>query len=236
MLINGIDFEGVKTLLDVGCGDGKITAALARSLPYGEIIGVDLSPSMIDFAKAAFSGYSNLTFSVQDAAKIDYYKKFDRITSFTVMQWVLDQKQALISFKKALKPGGRLCIQMPTGLPDAMEQALDQIITSEKWKAYFAEFQAPWRFYQPEEYATLLRGTHLTPTRVETFTKQELFPSREAFQGFLKQWFPYLRPLPADLKDLFLTELLDAYLQILPVNELGQIRFIVNRLEVEATK
>ncbi len=234
--INGINLQGVTSVLDVGCGDGKITAAIAKALPDGEVIGIDISPSMIDFAHTSFSNYPNLTFLVQGAAKVNFHEKFDLITSFTVMQWVLEQKQALEGFKKALKPEGRLCIQMPTGLPDAMEQALDQMLSSEKWKGYFTDFSAPWKFYQADEYRDLLMETHFIPVRLDTYTKHEKFPSRAVFQEFLKQWFPYLRPLTADLKEAFLTELLDRYLQILPVDENGQVSFIVTRLEVEASK
>ncbi len=67
-------------------------------------------------------------------------------------------------------------------------------------------------------------------------TKHEKFPTRAAFQGFLRQWFPYLRPLPADLKDIFLDQLVDSYLNLLPPDEKGQVSFIVTRLEVEARK
>ncbi len=231
-----MDLNGVTAILDVGCGDGNITAALARTLPRAEIIGIDQSHSMIAFAQELFSDRENLTFSVQDAAKINYNRQFDLITSVSAMQWIFEQRQALLSFKKALKPGGRLYIQMPTGLPTALDQALSELLRSEKWASYFTEFRAPWRFYEEEEYAQLLSEAHLTPTRLETFTKQELFPSRSEFHGFLQQWFPYLRPLPVNLKNLFLTELLDAYLKILPVDEQGRVSFIVTRLEIEATK
>lgn len=233
--IKGIDLEGVTAILDVGCGDGKITAAMAQIIPNGVVVGVDISPSMIHFAKETFPNFPNLTFLVQCAAQIDFNHKFDLITSFTVMQWVLEQKQALECFAKALKPGGRLCIQMPTALPDAMSQALDQLLSSDKWKDYFAEFNPPWRFYQPDEYRDLLVESHFTPNRIETYTQHERLPSRAIFQEFLRQWFPYLRPLPADLKDAFLSELVDLYLQILPVDENGQVSFIVTRLEIEAS-
>lgn len=234
--ISTLDLHNASAVLDVGCGDGKITAAMARALCRAEIIGVDISPSMIEFARASFPNDPNLSFFVQDAAQLNFHEKFDLITSFTVKQWVLDQEQALEGFRTALKTGGRLCIQMPTGLPDAMDEALKKVTSSLKWEPYFTQFAAPWRFYQPEEYRDLLMRTQFSLNRLETATKHERFPSRAAFQGFLRQWFPYLRPLPADLKDAFLTELVDCYLQILPANEQGQVSFIVTRLEVEATK
>lgn len=234
--MQGISFKGTEAILDVGCGDGKITAAMARAVPEGSVIGVDISSSMIQVARNAFSDQNNLTFYVEDAAKVNFDQKFDLITSFTVMQWVLEQAQALHCFEKALKPGGKLWIQMPTGLPKAMQQALDKTISSKHWKSYFATFSAPWKFYQADEYRTLLVNTHFTVARLDVTTKHELFPSRAIFHGFLKQWFPYLRPLPVDQKDQFLTELLDNYLSILPTDEMGRVSFIVDRIEVEAIK
>jgi len=232
--LKATQLQGVDAILDVGCGDGKVTAALARAIPQGSVIGVDVSPSMIETAKIFTS--KNLTFQVQDAAQLDFDSQFDLITSFTVMQWVLEQSQALQCFEKALKPGGKLWIQMPIGLPMAMHQALEKTLSSDKWKSYFTQFSPPWRFYQPEEYRNLLIKARFTPTRLDVVTKHEKFPSREVFHGFLKQWFPYLRPLPADQKEEFLTELLDHYLSILPVDEQARVSFIIDRLEVEATK
>jgi trans-aconitate 2-methyltransferase len=234
--ISTLRLQNISSVLDIGCGDGKITAAIAEAIPNGQVVGIDISPSMIHFAQEAFVNCPNLKFLVQDAAHIDVPQTFDLITSFTVMQWVLEQKLALEGFHKALKPEGRLCIQMPIELPIAMKIALNKTISSEKWKNYFVEFTPPWKFYQLEEYRDLVNESHFTIDRLDTDTKHEKFPSRIVFQGFLKQWFPYLRPIPSDLKDVFLTELLDLYLQILPTDEKGQVSFIVTRLELEAHK
>lgn len=229
-------FSGSESVLDVGCGDGKITAAMAKALVRGAVLGVDISPSMIQTAQKTFSQEKNLSFEVTDAAAVNFTEKFDLITSFTVMQWVLDQRGALHRFEKALRPGGKLWIQMPTGLPSAMEEALQLTLSDKKWAPYFIHFAAPWKFYSADEYRTLLIDAHLTPLRLDVATKHEHFPSRAAFQGFLRQWFPYLRPLPEDQKDAFLTALLDRYFTILPVDNEGRASFIVDRLEIEATK
>jgi len=234
--INVLQLKDFSAVLDVGCGDGKITAAMAKKIPHGEVVGVDISPSMITFASQTFSDMPNLSFFTQDAARINFEEKFDLITSFTVMQWVLKQAEALDAMYKALKPGGTLCIQIPTGLPEEMQQALSQLISSDKWSKYFVGFSPPWKFYEPEEYKELLLNASFTPSRMETFTKHEKFPSRSVFQGFLRQWFPYLRPLPENMKDSFLTALVDRYLDILPQDKDGRVSFIVTRLEVEAKK
>ncbi|HEY4416446.1 MAG TPA: class I SAM-dependent methyltransferase, partial [Verrucomicrobiae bacterium] len=53
-LIATLDLRGDEQLLDVGCGDGKITAEIARALPRGSVIGTDVSPEMIAFARKKF--------------------------------------------------------------------------------------------------------------------------------------------------------------------------------------
>lgn len=234
--LQSLDLHAVSSLLDVGCGDGKITAILSQIAPGARVLGVDISPSMIEFANQLFSNYPNLKFLVRDAAQMGFYEKFDLITSFTVMQWVVKQEQALDCFYKALKPNGRLCIQMPTGLPSSMEEALQKLISSEKWQKYFEGFSPPWRFFGAKEYEELLVDAGFSPLEIKLSTKHEKFPSREVFQEFLKQWFPYLRALPLEEKDVFLTELVDSYLEILPLSEEGRVSFIVTRLEVEALK
>jgi trans-aconitate 2-methyltransferase len=68
-LITKLKLHGGERILDVGCGDGKITAEIARAVPQGEAVGVDASPQMIEFAEKAFQ-LSNLNFRVVDARQI----------------------------------------------------------------------------------------------------------------------------------------------------------------------
>jgi len=71
-LIAQLNLRGDEHILDVGCGDGKVTAEIARAVPRGSVTGVDASPQMIEFARQTFprSKVPNLEFRICDARKI----------------------------------------------------------------------------------------------------------------------------------------------------------------------
>ena len=71
-LITKLNLRGDEHVLDIGCGDGKVTAEIARALPRGSVTGADASPQMIEFAKKTFpaSAFPNMRFRVMDARKI----------------------------------------------------------------------------------------------------------------------------------------------------------------------
>ena len=71
-LIAQLHLRGDEHILDVGCGDGKVTAEMARALPKGSVTGIDASPEMIRFARKTFSPgkHPNLEFQVMDAREI----------------------------------------------------------------------------------------------------------------------------------------------------------------------
>jgi trans-aconitate 2-methyltransferase len=50
--LSSLTLEGSERILDVGCGDGKITAAIAARVPRGSVLGVDPSRDMIAFASS----------------------------------------------------------------------------------------------------------------------------------------------------------------------------------------
>src|SRR6185312_714631 len=77
-LIAALKLRGDEKILDVGCGDGKVTAEMARAVAKGSAVGVDASPQMIEFAKQTFPAIKNpnLEFHVMDARKIQFVRKF----------------------------------------------------------------------------------------------------------------------------------------------------------------
>src|SRR5690349_24499325 len=81
----GVSFRGDEQVLDIGCGDGAITARLAERLETGEIQGIDASPRMISAAQDRHPG---LTFEIGDVLTMRYDAAFDVVTSFNVLHWV----------------------------------------------------------------------------------------------------------------------------------------------------
>lgn len=71
-LIARLHLRGDEHILDVGCGDGKVTAEIARAVPRGAVVGMDASAEMISFARKTFplQVVSNLKFQVTDAREI----------------------------------------------------------------------------------------------------------------------------------------------------------------------
>ena len=71
-IIAKLKLRGDEHILDVGCGDGKVTAELARAVPSGTVVGMDASAEMISFASKKFPALKipNLKFQVCDARQI----------------------------------------------------------------------------------------------------------------------------------------------------------------------
>ena len=80
-LIARLKLRGDEHVLDVGCGDGKITAEIARAVPRGFVAGIDASAEMIGFARKSFppSQIPNLQFQICDARKINASEFLPRI-------------------------------------------------------------------------------------------------------------------------------------------------------------
>ena len=76
-ILNTFSFKGNEHILDIGCGDGNITAELANEVPNGSVIGFDISENMVKTALKDHSKIKNLSFKVADACDFSFDKKFD---------------------------------------------------------------------------------------------------------------------------------------------------------------
>lgn len=89
-LIAKLNLQGNETVLDIGCGDGKVTAAIAEQLPKGAVIGIDSSAAMIDLARRRCSDCPNrrLEFKHVDVRELDGCDRFDVVFSNAALHWI----------------------------------------------------------------------------------------------------------------------------------------------------
>jgi trans-aconitate methyltransferase len=238
-LIVKLGLKGDEALLDIGCGDGKISAQIARALPQGRVHGIDLSADMIQLARERFDGRShpNLRFQQMDATRIQLARGFDLAFSTAALHWVADHPAVLRGVQACLKPGGRLLFQMG-GRGNAADVAaiINALIAEGRWRTYYEDFQSPYHFLTPADYEGWLPACGFQFERAELFPKVMQHPDREGFKGWLRTtWFPYTDRLPEEMREPFLETVVDRYLDAHPPEAEGQTRVGMVRLEVEAT-
>lgn len=237
-LLKFLNLKGNEHILDVGCGDGKISAKISKNLPLGSIIGIDISQEMIKFAQKTFpkNNYSNLEFFVNDAQELNFNENFDIIFSSFALQWLPKPNIFFKSAFKSLKVSGCLALTIPLGISSALEQAVESMIKREEWLLHFRDFSPNWYFIPDNEYAQMLMSNNFKTNRFEVVQQTVMFPSREIFEKYVIQWFSYLRPLPHHLKNFFFNQVIDNYIELEPISKNGEVRFMFPRVDIIATK
>jgi trans-aconitate 2-methyltransferase len=239
-LIPKLKLKENEALLDVGCGDGKITAELARYLPKGRAVGVDSSEKMIDLAKKAFpqKDYPNLCFQVMDARILTFESEFDIVFSNAALHWIIDQKAVLAGVLRSLKPGGRLLFQMAgKGNAKSILNLINELGNEEQWKGFLGNMTFPYGFYDPEEYTEFMRQAGLVAERIELFPKDMKFIGAEGLAGWVRTtWLPFTERIPVELRPKFVELIVKRYLEQHPADSEGVVHVAMMRIEVEAHK
>ncbi len=210
-----LDMKDAKSILDLGCGNGKITAVIAVRVPEGRVVGVDASADMIAYAKEHFgeATHHNLSFEVSDIRKISYEEEFHLVVSFNALHWIPQQDVALRAICTAMKQGGAAQLRMvPQGERKCLEDVLEETRKSERWSSYFDGFLAPYLHLTPEEYSALAAQCGLRTVSVDVNDKSWDFGSREGFSAFGSVTFvEWTRRLPDEAEPAFIDDVLTRY-------------------------
>lgn len=89
-----------EAILDLGCGDGVLTAHIAEA--GADVLGVDPSDAMLDSARA-----KGLTVAQGDGQALEFDGRFNAVFTNAALHWMPDQGAVAASVFRALKPGGR---------------------------------------------------------------------------------------------------------------------------------
>jgi len=168
-----LDPQPRERVLDLGCGDGRLTAELAAR--GATVRGVDASPAMVAAARER-----GLDARVMDGAALDFEGGFDAVFSNAALHWMHPPESVIDGVWRALEPGGRFVAECGgAGNVGAVTGALSVAFAARgrDWAAL-----NPWYFPEPEVYRLLLRARGFC---VEQLT---LIPRPTPLPGPLTDW------------------------------------------------
>jgi trans-aconitate 2-methyltransferase len=215
-LMARLKLRGGEHILDVGCGDGKVTAEIARAVPHGSVTGIDASAEMIGFARRAFpsSQNPNLKFQICDAREIRAVGRvtpcapsdagtrggahgvtrptmpgvpFDIIFSNAALHWVDDHQAILRGMAAVLKPGGRLIVSCGgRGNAQDVFLALRPEMRLKRWRGFFRRMPKPYFFYAPEDYRKWLPKSGFKINSLKLVPKDATYAGAAGFAAWLR--------------------------------------------------
>ena len=234
-----LDLAGSETVLDIGCGDGRITVELARLVPRGKVVGVDSSPEMIAAARRAhLLRQPNLTFELIDATKLTFESRFDLVFSTSALHWVKDHRVVLNGIWHALKPGGKIHLTFGArGTLSGLAPVAGALTQDPRWRAKIGGVGNPFGLYGPEEYRKWVEEVGFVVERVDLIDRDVLHKGRAAFEGWLRTTgMVYIQRIEPEHQQQFLDEMVDGYIKANPIDAQGWIHVQMTNLLVMARK
>jgi trans-aconitate 2-methyltransferase len=170
-VLERLQLRGDETVLDAGCGSGRVTEALLERLPRGHVIGVDGSAEMLAAARTRLGERVELVH--QDLEALDLGDRtVDAILSTATFHWLADHACLFARLRATLHDGGRLVAQC--GGTGNTAELLDATLTvgeREPFSAQLAGWAGPWNFVGPEETAARLGEAGFEDVRAWLVTK-----------------------------------------------------------------
>jgi trans-aconitate methyltransferase len=199
-LISELNLVGNEKILDLGCGDGVITAQLAELVTDGLVSGIDASQNMIDLAGKMYKA-QNLRFDLIDINEINFENEFDIVISNAALHWIKEHNKLLSNVFKALNANGIVRFNFAAdGNCSTFFKVVQQIMAEKQYSGYFDCFDWPWYMPTIEEYEKLLAMCNFREAKVWGENVDRFFPDKEAIIGWINQ--PSLVPFLKHIDEL----------------------------------
>ena len=162
-------------ILDLGCGDGKLTLEIQK---YGcQVLGIDSSEEMINATKKL-----GIEGKVISGDRLNFVAEFDAIFSNAALHWMLDKDKVAQGVYQALKPGGRFVGEF--GGKGNINSVLTAMSTVFQDFPNLGKFNNPWYFPSVVEYAEVLDKAGFEIDYLELIPRPT--PLKTGIRGWLK--------------------------------------------------
>ncbi len=207
-LLDRLELRGDETVLDAGCGSGRVTLKLLDRLPRGRVVAVDGAPSMVEQTRMLIGQRATVIQSDLVALALD--DPVDAVFSSAVFHWIPDHDALFARLFAVMKPGARIVAQCGgQGNIHTFRSHSDAVAVREPYAEYFAGWQGPWHYASPEH--TAMRLERAGFTEVSTWLQPWDVTPPEPEQ-FLRTvcLHPHVERLPAELQDPFIADVMTA--------------------------
>ena len=203
-LISEIKLRGNERILDLGCGDGVLTAEIAHLVPKGCVVGIDASQGMINAAKKHC--IDNLNFILKDINVLDFKTEFDLVFSNATLHWIKDHNTLFSSVFRSLRDGGRVRFNFAAkGNCSCFLRVIHQAIKKPRYMRYFSDFDWPWFMPDVKEYEILAQQFPFREISVWAENADYLFPDTDKMIRWVEQpsLVPFLQKVDEPDKQAF---------------------------------
>ena len=183
-LLARIPDRSYKTILDLGCGTGDLTAAIADQWPGSRVIGVDHSEEMLTRARQRAEA-GRLEFLKGDLATWKPEASVELIVSNAACQWVADHDALLRHLSSCLGPQGVLAVQMPANFSSPSHALLNKLASSKRWAGKLKK-SLRHDIVQPLERYVEMAWTHNLEIDAWETTYQHVLPGKDAVLEWTK--------------------------------------------------
>ena len=222
-LVNRIDVEQPKRIIDIGCGPGNSTAILQNCWPNAEVFGLDNSPAMLEKAK---TDLPSVEFSLKDTSDdLTVLGEFDVVFSNAALQWMPSHETLIQRLFNLVSDGGVLAVQVPFARDLPIYITIREMIQKVHWESYFKEPPLYPKHYDYHHFYEIISEISSEIEIWQTEYVHEM-DSHEAIMEWYKGsgMLPYLEMLPVDMaREEFCMEYLHHLTKKYPVESNGKV-------------
>lgn len=184
------------TVIDLGCGTGKLTHFLHDTLKAKETLGIDSSPAMLQ--ESSEFKTSSLHFQQSDIVAFQPTEKLDLIFSNAALQWVPNHTEIIKKLAKSLKKDGQIAIQVPANFDFPSHVIAQELSLEAPFKKYTSKGHPP-EVHNIETYSTLFYQLGARKQNVAEHVYPHVLESTDSLiewvKGSLLTYYQHLLPL-----------------------------------------